>query len=226
MHVPIARAMGVLLTAALAAPLMAAAQTAPAPKAERTRTQGLKETDRFVKAGNNAHASIANARHETKNTLDRYNKLVTQPSTNMKGDYKKLMGAADDMKEEIADARLEITNMKAAGETYFTGRETTNKGIQDQALQKAAADRLAASRKDLDTVLAGLTAAGDSLEAFRKDLADQITFLGSDLTPTAMTALKPAAEKLNKQGDDALSKIDAANAALRTYLDGLKAPAS
>ena len=31
MHVPIARAMGVLLTAALAAPLMAAAQTAPAP---------------------------------------------------------------------------------------------------------------------------------------------------------------------------------------------------
>ena len=38
-----------------------------------------------------------------------------------------------------------------------------------------------------------------------------------------MTALKPAADKLNKQGDEALAKIDAANAALRAYLDGLKA---
>ena len=33
------------------------------------------------------------------------------------------------------------------------------------------------------------------LEVFRKDLADQITFLGSDLTPTAMTALKPATRR-------------------------------
>jgi hypothetical protein len=226
MHVTIARAAAVLLTALLATPLMAAAQTAPAQSAERSRTQGIKETDRFIKAGNNAHASIANARLEAKNTLDRYNKLVTQPSKNMKGDYKKLMGALDDMNEKVADARLEITNMRANGDTYFTGRETTNKAIQDQQLQSSAAARLATSRKDLDTVLASLRAAGDALEVFRKDLADQITFLGSDLTPTAMTALKPAADKLNKQGEEALTKIDTANAALRAYLDGLKASQS
>ena len=221
MQVTIARAAGVILTALLATPLMAAAQSA-----ERSRTQGIKETDRFIKAGNKAHESIATARFETKNTLDRYNKLVTQPSTNMKGDYKKLMGAVDDMNEEIAGARLEITNMRASGDTYFTGRETTNKAIQDQQLQSSAATRLATSRKDLDTVLASLRAAGDTLEGFRKALADQITFLGSDLTPSAMTALKPAAEKLNSQGDEALGKVDAANAALRTYLDGLKASQS
>ena len=226
MHVKIARAAGVLLTALLAAQLMAAAQTAPAQSAERSRTQGIKETERFVKAGNNAHASIANARLETKNTLDRYNKLVTQPSTNMKGDYKKLLGAVDDMKEEIADARLEITNMRGHGDTYFTGRETTNKGIQDQQLQSSAATRLATSRKDFDTVLASLRTAGDAVEVFRMALADQITFLGSDLTPTAMTALKPVAEKLNRQGDETLGKLDAANAALRSYLDGLKASQS
>src|SRR4051812_14244304 len=226
MRVTIAHAAGVLVTALLAAPPMAAAHAAPAQSAERSRTQGIKETERFVKAGNNAHASIANARLETKHTLDMYNKLVTQPSKNMKGDYKKLLGAVDDMKEEIADARLEITNMKTHGETYFTGRETTNKTIQDQELQKSAATRLAASRKDLDTVLASMREAGDALETYRKDLADQITFLGSDLTPTAMTALKPAAEKLNKQGDDVLGTIDAANAGLRSYLDGLKASKS
>lgn len=223
MPAPIARVAGVLLTAALAAPFMAAAQTAPAASAERSRTQGIKETEKFVKAGNNAHASIANARVEAKHTVDMYNRLVTQPSKNMKGDYKKLLGAVDDLKEEVADARLEITHMKASGDTYFAGRETTNKAITDTTLQGAAAERLATSKKELEKVLGQLGAAGDSLEAFRKDLADQITFLGSDLTPTAMTALKPAAEKLNKSGDDALGKIDAANAALKAYLDGLKA---
>ncbi len=226
MHVTINRAATVLLSVLLAAPLMAAAQTAPAQSAGRSPTQGIKETDRFIKAGNNAHASIANARHEAKHTLDMYNKLVTQPSKNMKGDYKKLMGAVDDMKEEVADARLEITNMRANGDTYFTGRETTNKAIQDPQLQSSAATRLATSRKEFDTVLASLGEAGDALEVFRKDLTDQITFLGSDLTPTAMTALKPAADKLNKQGDEVLGKIDAANAALRAYLDGLKAAQS
>ena len=221
MPIKITRAAGLLLTALLATPLMAAAQNA-----ERSRTQGIKETERFIKAGNNAHTSIAHARLETKHTLDMYNKLVTQPSKNMNGDYRKLLGAVDDMKEEVADARLEITNMRTSGDTYFTGRETTNKAIQDPQLQSSAAARLATSRKDLDTVLASLRAAGDTLGVFQKDLADQITFLGSDLTPTAMTALKPVADKLNSQGDEALGKIDAANAALRAYLDGLKASQS
>jgi len=226
MHTTSVRAAGVLLTTLLAAPLMAAAQTAPAPSAERSRTEGIKETERFVKAGNHAHESIANAHHETKHTLDMYNNLVTQPSKNMKGDYKKLLGAVDDMKEEVAAARLEITNMRTHADTYFTGRETTNKTIQDKDLQSSAATRLAASRKDFDTVLESLRASGDALEAFEKNLADQIKFLGSDLTPTAMTALKPAADKLNAQGTDALGKVETANAGLRAYLDGLKAPKS
>ena len=134
MRVTIVRAAGVLLTALLAAQLVAAAQTAPAQSAERSRTQGIKETERFVKAGNHAHDSIANARHETKNTLDMYNKLVTQPSKNMKGDYKKLMGAMDDLKEEVGDVRLEITHMRENGDTYFAGREATTKAIGDPQL--------------------------------------------------------------------------------------------
>jgi hypothetical protein len=215
---------GAILTASLA--LGAHAAVAEGQTSERSRTEGLKETDRFIKAGGSTSESVATAKLEVQKTLTAYNTLVRQPSKNMKGDYKKLLGAVDDLKEEVADARLEITNMRATGDTYFNGREATNKGIQDQQLQAAAATRLATSRKDFDTVLASMRAAGDALEAFRKDLADQITFLGSDLTPTAMTALKPAADKLNTQGDEALGKIDAANAALRAYLDGLKASQS
>ena len=62
---------------------------------ERSRTQGLKETDRFVKAGASASEAVANAKPQTTKTLDAYNMLVTTLSTNMKGDYKKLMKSVD-----------------------------------------------------------------------------------------------------------------------------------
>ena len=61
------------------------------------------------------------------------------------------------------------------------------------------------------------------MEPFRKQLADQITFLGSDLTPSAMTSLKPQADKLNAQGAEIFSKIDQAIAKANAYFQGLKA---
>ena len=53
-------------------------------------------------------------------------------------------------------------------------------------------------------MLGSLRESAQALEPFRKQLADQITFLGSDLTPSAMTALKPNADKLNASGSDAV----------------------
>ena len=72
-------------------------------------------------------------------------------------------------------------------------------------------------------MLQSLREAGDSLEPFRKDLADQITFLGSDLTPSAMTALKPNADKLNGQGAELFSRTDKALTAANAYFQSLKA---
>ena len=55
-------------------------------------------------------------------TLDAYNALVTQPSKNMKGDYKKLMKSMDGMNDRVAEARQKVDQMQQAGDTYFTGR--------------------------------------------------------------------------------------------------------
>ena len=113
--------------------------------------------------------------------------------------------------------------MRANGDTYFTGRETTNKNIQDQQLPKHRGDPPSLPAEGLRQRPRILARCGRYASRRRTGrISDQITFLGSDLTPTAMTALKPAADKLNAQGDDVLKKIDDANAGLRTYLDGLR----
>jgi hypothetical protein len=219
MFKPIAHAAQLMLAVVLVAPLTAATQET----AERSRTQGLKETDRFVKAGGKTTEAVANAKLQTQKTLDTYNTLVTQPSTNMKGDYKKLMKSMDSMNDRVETARQKLAETQKAGDVYFSGRAETIKNIQDPQLQERAKQRLGESQKAFDGVLQSLREAGDALEPFRKDLADQITFLGSDLTPSAMTALKPNAEKLNARGAELFARTDKAIEGANAYFDSLKA---
>jgi len=185
----IARTGSLVLSGLLAVPLIAAPQTP-----ERSQTQGLKETDKFVKAGGDTTEALANGKLQTQKTLDAYNALVTQPSKNMKGDYKKLMKSMDSMNDRVAEAGQKVDRMQQAGDTYFTGRAETIKNIQDPQLLDRAKQRLADSQKEFGRVLQSLREGAKALEPFRKDLADQITYLGSDLTPSAMTSLKPNAD--------------------------------
>ena len=218
MRTTLSRIPPAIVVAILSMPVLLTAQTA-----ERSRTQGLKETDRFVKAGESTTQSITTGKMQLQKTLDAYNSLVTQPSKDMKGDYKKLLKSSDVMNDKVAEARQKIEAMQKAGETYFSGRAETIKAITDPALQSQAQERLTANQKEFAGVMESLRDAGAALEPFRKQLADQITFLGSDLTPSAMTSLKPQAEKLNAQGGEIFSKTDSALATADAYFKALRA---
>lgn len=215
-------------------PQVATSQTQPpptqaptqAPTEERGRTQGLKETDRFVKAGGNTVQAVSEGKAQTQKTLDAYNALVTQPSKNMKGDYKKLMKSMDSMNDKVADARQKVDQMQQAADTYFNGRAETIKNIQDPQLQERAKKRMADSQKQFSEVLQSLRDGAQALEPFRKQLADQITYLGSDLTPSAMASLKPNADKLNTTGAEVFAKADKAIETANTYFQGLRSTES
>lgn len=191
--------------------------------AERSRTQGLKETDRFVKAGGTTTKAITDGKAQLQKTLDAYNALVTQPSKDMKGDYKKLLKSMDSMNDKVADARQKIEAMQKSGDTYFAGRAETIKNIQDPALRSQAEQRLKGNQQEFASVEQALRDAAGALEPFRKQLADQITYLGSDLTPSAMTSLKPQAEKLNAQGGEVFKKTDQALAKADSYFQSIRA---
>ena len=200
-------------------PAFAAGQTE-----ERSRTQGLKETDKFIKAGGITAQSVADADTQVKTTLSAFNVLVAQPSgtANMKGSYKKVLKASDSMQAKVADAQVKVDAMQAAGTTYFDGRAETIKNIQDAALQERAQQRLEESQKQFAAVLQQLRDAGAALEPFRKQLADQITYLGSDLNPSAIASLKPEADKLNAQGAEVFANAEKAIQQANAYFQGLR----
>ena len=135
----------------------------------------------------------------------------------MKGDFKKLVNGAKDTGERVDDARERVTKMEAAGDTYFAGRAAAIKGIQNTDLREKGQQRLDESKKGYAGVLASLREAGQSLQKVRTDLDNQITFLGSDLTPSAMTSLKPEAQKFNERGAGALAKVDQAITTANKY---------
>jgi hypothetical protein len=190
--------------------------------AERSRTQGLKETNQFLKAGQATSQAITEGKLQVQKTLDAYNALVTQPSKDMKGDYKKLLKAMDSMNEKVADARGKVDAMQKSGDTYFSGRAETLKGIQDADLQSQAQDRLTQNKKDFATVEDALREGARTLEPFRKQLADQITYLGSDLNASATASLKPQAEKLHAQATEVFGKVDEATAKANSYFQSLR----
>jgi hypothetical protein len=92
------------------------------PSAQRSDTEGIKETATFLKAGTETSGAVSQSKMQIQKTLGAYNTLVTQPSKDMKGDYKKLLEAAKETDEKVDDARERVGTMEAAGTTYFTGR--------------------------------------------------------------------------------------------------------
>jgi hypothetical protein len=198
---------------------------APVPPPERGRTQGLKETEQFIKAGGTTSSAVGMARLQTQKTLDAYNALVTTPSKNMKGDYKKLLKSVDAMEKSVTEARQKVELMQQAGDVYFGGRAETIKNIQDTQLREQAHLRMADSQRELASVVEALRDAAESLQPFEKQLADQITYLGSDLNPSATASLKPNADKLNATGSEVFAKADKAITTANTYFQSLRASA-
>ena len=85
-----------------------------------------------------------------------------------------------------------------------------------------AQQRLDESQKRYANVLTSLREAGQSLEPVRKDLADQITYLGSDLSPSGTSSLKAQAEKLNQRAGESFGRADRAIATANSYFTSLK----
>jgi hypothetical protein len=73
MQTTLSRLSPTIVIAILAMPVLMFGQTA-----ERSRTQGLKKTDQFVKASETTSQAITTGKMELQKTLGAYNTLVTQ----------------------------------------------------------------------------------------------------------------------------------------------------
>jgi Protein of unknown function (DUF2959) len=185
--------------------------------------EGVKETEQFIKAGGNTTQSVAEAKLQVQTTLGNYGELLSQSATDMKAGYKKLLKNTKEMNEKTDEALTRVTEMKATGDTYFAGRAATIKKIGDPTLQAQAKERLDVSQKSFAGVLDSLRVARASFDPLKKELADQIKYLESDLSPTGTASLKPQADKTKASATKVFANADEAIREANTYFTGLRA---
>ena len=101
-------------TLCLLTPLLVSAPHAQ----DRSPTEGLRETDRFIRAGEQTTAAVGTAKTEVERTLAAYNTLISQPSNDMRRDYRNLMRSVDQMNRRVTEARARIGSMQAAADVY------------------------------------------------------------------------------------------------------------
>ncbi len=186
-------------------------------------SEGIKQGERFAKTGDETAKAVVEARDQISKTLDAYNALVTQPTQDAKGDYKKLGKNLENAKQKIAAVRPKTDAMNAQAEAYFKLWESQVANINDASLNARGEERIASTRKEYEGILAKLREAASTLDPFLKDLSDHINFLGSDLRPEALASLKGDAEKLNNRGKTLFEQTDAAISSSNTFFAPLKA---
>jgi len=187
------------------------------------QTEGIKEANKFIKTIDSTSQAVTDARAKTKTALDAYNALIKGDSTDMKGDYKKLVKAEKDMNNQVANARKTAGDMDKQAAAYFAARSTAIDQIADASMRDQAKSRLDQSKQSFDKVKSSLKGAGDALSPFAKDLSDQITYLGQELTPAAAASLKPQGEELKKKSETLFAQTDAALTNATNYVNTLKA---
>jgi hypothetical protein len=202
--------------------VVAAAAASVVLSATLLAQDGIKDTERFIKSGNDMSAAVADGRLSAKGALDAYNVLVLGNTGNMKGDYKKLVNAESAMNRKVADARRIVGEMDKQSAAYFTARSAALAQIQDAALRELAKGRLDASQKEYEAIKAQLREASEALAPFTKNLSDQIRYLGAELTPAAADSLRAQSETLNTKGSDVFAQVDAAVGSANQYFNALR----
>ena len=191
--------------------------------AQRSDTEDIQETNAFLRAGGDMVQAVAEAKLQVLNTISVYNALVTQPSKDMKSDYRKLLKNEKDMNDRIDTARVRLAAMGQVGTTYFTGRAAAISAIQNEERRIQAESRFQDNRIAYSDVLVSLKEAAASLEPVQTDLDDLIEYLGSDLSPSGTSSLATQARTLNERGSAAIAKVDLAITRANSYFGAMRA---
>jgi ribosome-associated translation inhibitor RaiA len=113
--------------------------------------------------------------------------------------------------------------MKGEADKLFASWQSSTSAIQSPELREKSEARLKKSRERFAEIQTAGQAASDLYTPFMKTLQDQVTYLGHDLNPGAVTSLKPEADKLNASATELYAAIDKVTTAANNNINRLSA---
>jgi chromosome segregation ATPase len=184
--------------------------------------EGVNQTEALIKKGEQTVKAVTEARGQLEKTLANYNTIVDGKAVDPKGSYKDLGKAVKDSEDRVADVTKRREEMDAEAGKLFDSWKASTDAISSPDLKKKSQQRLEETEGRYGRIATAGKDARSEYDAFLGGLKDQITFMGHDLNPAALTSLKPDAAKLNDRATQMFKKIDGASAAANASIDGMR----
>jgi len=187
------------------------------------QNEGVKQTEQLIKKATSEVESINDAKLQLQKTVDAYNAVLAPDVKDRRDAYKKLQKemASAEKKRAAVVTRTDEVNTEA--DKLFKSWESSTASISDQSLRKRSEQRLTTAKQRFGEIRKAGQSAAALYAPFMKSLQDQVTFLGHDLNPEAVAALKPDAEKLNARAHELYAAIDKTTAAANSNISRLSA---
>lgn len=185
------------------------------------RSTGRKRTTKTESSLASTENRMESAKAQVDTTLEAMDGLRDKSGRDLERQYalfKKEVGRMESMADA---ARGQARAMKAGAEIYFAAWEQGAAELNDEELQRFAAERREEIRRKYQSLLSAMTELGEACNPFILDLVNVVRFLDLDLTPVSVRMLGDRISKARQDGDAVREKIDSVQAELNSLAAGI-----
>jgi len=174
---------------------------------------GNKDTKNLQKKVEDSRKALQDAVAQIKKTMDQYNSLVAGDAKKPDSVYKDLSKSTDACDKAAQAVRKSVDSLHKDLDKFYKDWAKEIEGYSTDAMKERGNKSLQQVKAKFNSFDQALQGAADVYKPFIATLRDQVTFMGRDLSPAALSGLKSDGEGLNKSAGDLYSKVDAAIAA-------------
>jgi chromosome segregation ATPase len=174
---------------------------------------GVKQIQELIKRARAQVESITDAKQQLQKTMQAYNAVLAPDVKDRQDAFKQLQKEISTTEKKRAEVSARRDQLNVEADKLFKSWESSTASIQNSDLRTRSEERQKRTQDRFANIRQVGQQAADIYTPFMKTLQDQVTYLGHDLNPGAVSSLKPDADKLNAQAGELYAAIDKVTAA-------------
>jgi hypothetical protein len=166
-----------------------------------------------IQSGKNLEAS----RQAVSQCLTTLNQLISQPSGDMRGQYKDYLASVKSLGKISDRVDVSINKMMDASHIYFADWDNSISAINDPTLKQLSQDRKQQAVSALADLKKSIDQVRTAYKPLAKDLDDIGLYLGNNLTTDGIAAMKSRLETVKVEALGVRDSISSSVTALNKY---------
>jgi hypothetical protein len=181
----------------------------------------ISEGEKTIESLADVRKSIGEAKLDVDEAVAAMDKLAS--GQEMQKSHKAFTKEVDDLEKAGESARGRATKMRERADEYVAKWQKEMETVQNPEVKASLADRRAAVQKNFDAVKAASAGVRDAYQPFMQNLRDINKALAIDLSPAALTGIKPVMDKTRTDATTLKQKLDALDKELAAIQTGMGA---